>query len=503
IAATAAVVSMGERNLSRYSSHSVNALAAAESGVAYAKSRIVNQLVPMEDYDSDGRPDFTMEDSLDWGGSYRVIAEASDVLDPGVAIYHSNGITILSEGRYQGAVRRVKGEIAHDSFLKFARYVSQHALQFECGDVMAGEVYSGQSITLACGCPAGKEPRFLERVYAHGSIPQAACGIFEQGYVEDARDINILGSLDWDIVRNKARGIGNDTSCEGRGNVGIYVNLPGTDPLGLQAQAVSPGMLIFTRFDFMNDLIVPHDTVVTYGGVPVMNAATGSVLRREDFNGIIFFEGDAYVYGTLDGVSGYAASVYATDQIYIEGDVITGHTGFDPVTRLPNQSGTPVTAALIAENYVAMDAGTCRILRVDAALFSRTSNWRGLGGPGQHPEWTAGGPLDLDLDGILGETPVNHDPDPGVGWDELNITAQHWVLNLTGPIITYAQGDAYPWNADPNPGGSPGPTHRYNYDIDYMHFPPPCFPVPINVWIDVSWTEIFESLTPLASHLPD
>ena len=37
------VLCLGERNLSRYDRHSLTALAAAESGVAYAKNAIVRQ----------------------------------------------------------------------------------------------------------------------------------------------------------------------------------------------------------------------------------------------------------------------------------------------------------------------------------------------------------------------------------------------------------------------------------------------------------------------------
>jgi len=393
-------------------------------------------------------------------------------------------------------------EIAHDSYFKFARFVSQQGLQFDCGDVMAGEVYAGGNISLSCGCPPGEEPHFLEKVYTAQYVPQASCGIFEQGYEEEAQEIDLLSSLDWDDVRSKARGQGTNNSCGGKGEVGIYCNLPGIDPLGLGGQpGLDMNVLVFTNFDFMNTTVAPPDTVITYSGVPVINTVSGQPMRRQQFNGIVFFEGDARVRGTLDGVSAFPTSVFGTDHVLVEKDIIAGHTGFDPVTRLPNHSGTPITAALVGENYVAMDDGSPRILQIDAAIFSRTSNWRALGGMGNHPEGGPG-PLDLDLDGIFGETPVNNDPHAGEGWDELNITPQHWILNLTGPIITYAQGDAYPWTAEPVVAGAAGPTYRYNYDLDYTYFPPPCFPVPINLWIDVSWTEVFDSRGSLASSLP-
>ena len=503
LAASIAVVSMGDRNLSKYERHSVSALAAAETGIAFAKRTIANQSAPIEDYDSDGRPDFALQDTLSWGGSYQVIAEASDILQEGVAAYRSNGFTIVSEGRFRGATRRVRVEIVHDSFLKFARFIAQHNLQFECGDLMAGEVYAGGSITLSCGCPAGQEPHFLELVQTAQSMSQAECGVFERGYEEGVEEIDLLNSWSWDEMRDKARGIAENSSCEGKGDVGIYMNLPATDPLQLGTQSGNDqNAVVFSYFDFMDTSFQPPDTVITYQGAAVMNTLTGQPLRRREFNGIVFCEGDAMARGLLAGVSGYSLSLFATNHCLVTGDIVAGNDGFDPITRLPNQSGNPVTAALIAEDYVAMADYTPRVLRIDAAIVSRTSNWRCLGGMGNHPVGGPG-PIDLDIDGINGETPYNNDPVAGVGWDELNITEKTWVLNLTGPIITYSTGDAYPWNAGPVLGDASGPTRRYNYNLNYMSFPPPCFPSPINLWMDVSWTEIMDSRSNLADHLPD
>jgi hypothetical protein len=143
------------------------------------------------------------------------------------------------------------------------------------------------------------------------------------------------------------------------------------------------------------------------------------------------------------------------------------------------------------------------VLRIDAALMACRANWRVNGGTiGDHP--SAGpGPLDLDLDGISGETPYNNDPSPGLGWDELNVTSATWVLNINGPIITYNGGSAWPWSDQSVLDNASGPTRRYNYDMDVTQFPPPCFPVPLNLWKDVSWTEVFDAEGDLADHLPE
>jgi hypothetical protein len=508
LATTAIVVSMGERNLSRFERSSTQALGAAEIGIAYAKRAITDRTAPMEDADGDGRPDFTISDDLAWGGSYNVVAEASDIKGLGITAYQANGFRIISEGEFQGARRRVKSEIVHDSFLKFARFVSVHDLSYACGANITGEVYTGGDLNVPCGCGM-QSCQFLEGVYAVGDIPNHTCATFYMGYVTGADTIDLGNSFDWNDVRNKARGLAADNTCERQGSVGIYISLPGTDPLNLAAQATWPNQIVLNNFDFY-DNILSADTVISYNGVAVLNPITGAALLSRDFNGIIFWEGSSSIRGTANGVSGRSLTLYATNLNIIKADIITGHSGFDPVTRLPNGSGDPVNVGLVAENQVRIDRGVNRVLRVDAALLSRTSNWGGQAPSsypppaGQYNSMAGLGPLDIDMDGILGETPVNNDPGPGEGWDELTITASHWILNINGPIITVSTGDATPWNSSYVLGVAGSRlTRRYNYDMDITEFPPPCFPVPLNLWKDVSWTEIFETQTPLAEYLSD
>jgi hypothetical protein len=508
LATTAVVTSMGERNLSRYESCSVQALGVAETGIAYAKRAIVDRTVTMTDADGDGRPEFELTDSLTWGGTYHVMAEASDVKGLGISAYQSNGFAIVSEGEFRGARRRVKVEIVHDSFLKFARFVSAGSLTYGCSALITGELYTGNDLNIPCGCAANQECRFLESVFAVGDIPNAACGTFFRGYVTDSDTLDLSNSFNWTDIRAKARGLAaGSNACEQKGSVGIYIKLTATvaDPLGLLGQlpAADTGVLLLDRFDFNDTVLDAPDTVITYRpnlalpANPVINTVTGLHLRASEFNGIVFFENDANVKGTANGLSGRNLTVFATRYNIVRGDIITGHTGFDPVTRLPDNSGDPVNIGLVAEVQVQLHKNVSRVLRVDAALLSRTNNWAGLGTQAEHPSAPAG-PLDLDLDGITGETPHNDDPVAGQGWDELNITAATWVLNINGPIITRNSGDASPWTDIASPAG---PTRRYNYDMDVTEFPPPCFPVPLNLYKDVSWTEIFEVRLPLASHL--
>ncbi len=498
IGTTMVLTSVAERRTSGYYRDSLRALAAAETGIAFAKRTVQDMTATIEDSDGDGRPDFALADTLSWGGTYEVKAEASDIAGLGIAAYRANGYTLVAEGRYNGTVRRVKAEIVHDSFLKYARFVAAAGTSYSCGAVLTGEVYVGGDLGLPTGC-GGDAVQFLEFVATVGNIPNASSGIFHRGYVTGADEIDLQNSADFALTRNMAKGLAAECDCEGTGEVGIYINLSGgDDPLGL-----GTGPLDFGLFDFCNTTLSPGDTIITYAAVAVNHRVTGAMLKAAEFNGIIFFEDDAPVQGRLDGRSARNLSVFATDDVLITHNITTGHTGFDPVTGLPNGSGTPVNVGLIAYDYIYLDRYTPRVLQIDAALMSCTKNWRCTSTYESYHPSAGPGPLDLDLDGISGETPYNNDPTPGSGWDELNITSHTWVLNINGPIITYNGGSAAPWNNSGVLANADGPTRRYNYDLDVTEFPPPCFPVPLNLWKDVSWTEIFETENDLASYLPN
>jgi hypothetical protein len=496
VATSLVLSSVTERHSSGYYKQSLQALAAAESGLAFAKRAIQDLEAPMGDFDSDGRSDFELSDTLSWNGTYVLLAEATDITGPGIAAYRSNGYTIVVQGNYQSAARRVRSQIVHDSFLKYARFVAAAGTSWSCGAVLTGEVYAGGDLGVPNDCGAGAV-QFLEFVATTGNIPNAAYALFYRGYVTGADPIDLVNSVDFDGLRSRARGVAPDCACEKLGEVGIYINIAGgIDPLG-----IGTGPLVLTRFDFCNTTLAAPDTVITYNGAAVLHGLSGAALRRDEFNGIVFFENDGVVEGSLDGRSGRSISVFATDDLTVTDNVITGHTGFDPATGLPNGAGDPVNLGLIASDYIYLDRYTPRVLRVDAALMSVNSNWRVSGGTvADHP--VTAGPLDLDCDGIVGETPYNNDPRPGEGWDEVNITTATWVLNMNGPMITYNGGNAWPWNDASVLAAASGPTRRYNYDMDITLFPPPCFPVPLNLWKDVNWTEIFEVESALASHLP-
>jgi hypothetical protein len=383
--------------------------------------------------------------------------------------------------------------------------VAVTGITMDCGAVISGNVYVGGNLNVPCGCGAGGPVTFLEQVLVVGNVPDADCAVFMNGYVEEADPIDLLGSVDMSDIRDKARGIAGDSSCEGMGDIGIYVNLPGTDPLGIAGTQI----VDLSLFDFYNTTILPPETVIAYNGAAVIDPSTGSPLRASEFNGMIFFEDNVYLQGTADGRSGRTMTIFSNDSVWIMDNIYSGRTGFDPVTGLPNGTGDPVNIGLVAQNYVNIDIHTPRVLTIEAALMAVSRNWRcwrafgsGSGTKADHPV-SGPGPLDLDWDGVVGESPVNGDPVPGEGWDELNIDEDTWVLTINGTIITFNKGDSWPWSDGNVMLNADGPTRKYIYDMDLTTYPPPCFPQPLNVWKDVNWTEIFETDSDLRSHLPN
>ena len=489
---------IADRQVSRYQRDSADALAAAETGLAMAKRMIQDMTAPMEDADSDGQPDFTHTDTLSWGGEYRFIAEAGEIHDIDISAYRSDGYTIVCEGRARGAVRRLRVELAHDTFLKYARFVEASGTGYSCQAVLTGEIYLGGSLNVP-SCASGQEVTFLEYVAVTGTINNPDAGIFMRGYVTDATAIDLGNSVDFAEMEAKAKGTASESDCDDVGSIGCFqYSAGGWDPLGL---ASTGNVLDLTLLDFHDTTTSPGDTLVRYNGALVTNTQSGQPLRSGDFNGLIYFHGDAHVKGTLAGVSGRSLTIFASDDVFADDSIICGHTGFDPITRDADGSGDPVNLGLVARDYFYL--GDCpRIVQIDAALMAVDNNWRAYNtSTSAHPAVTVG-PLDLDLDGLTGETPVNHDPDTGLGWDEQNITSNHWVLNINGPIITHNGGSASPWNSSSVLAGAAGPTRRYNYDLDITEFPPPCYPVPLNLWVDVSWTESFDSESALEDLLP-
>lgn len=483
---TLALLSATDRRIAEYDRESISALNAAEAGIAMAKRQIQDRVLSFGDENANGYPDFRIADTLSWGGRYDVFGESSLLAVAGSSPYSGNLFTIRAEGYSRDAVRLVFSEIAHDSFLKYARFVESTGTSYDCGAILTGEVYVGGTLGLPSGCSSGTEVEFLEMVAATNGITNKAEAIFHKGYTDSANAIDLQSSVDFPLMRNKAKGEGGECDCEGDGRIGIYMSW---NPLGIGAN----GTIDLSQFDFVSPDSTSGDTILTYAGNPVPDNTTGQPMLAVDFNGVVFYEGDGYVKGTMDGVGGRNLIVYATDDIFVEGSIRTGHTGYDDITRLPDHSGDPVNIGLVAADYIYI-GNTPRVVFIDAALLAVANNWRVYNtSMAAHPV-AAVGNYDLDEDGIVGETPHNNDPSPGSGWDEVITAANRdrtWVMNINGPIITHNGGSAYPWNDATVLANADGPTRRYNYDMDITDFPPPCFPVPMNLWKDRSWAELY------------
>lgn len=481
------LMTTSDRRSARYERDHQEALNAAETGIAVAKRRVQDRDIVFDDENNNGRPDFRLQDTLDWGGTYDVFGESTELTTGSVSPFSGDGFTFLADGGVRGAYRRIQAEIQHDSFLKYARFVSVTGTSYACGAILTGEVYVGTDLDIPTGCTADNKAEFLEFVAAHGVVKNASEGIFHKGWSDSAAQIDLQASVDFTDLRDKAKGLAAECDCEGEGRVGLYM---GYDPLKIGTN----GTIDFSKFNFSYyDPAVSADTVIAYDNVAVRDTTTGAPMKSADFNGMIFYEGDGYVKGRLDGVSGRSVIVFATDDVIIEGDIWTGNEGFDPTTLLANGSGDPVNVGLVGSNYIYI-GNTPRILNIDAALMAVNHNWRAINTATSAHAVAPVGNYDLDLDGIFGETPLNNDPDPGTGWDEVITTANQgatWVLNINGPIITYDGGSAAPWSNSSIIAAASGPTRRYNYDLDITDFPPPCFPVPLNLWKDLSWAEVY------------
>ncbi|MBD3235708.1 MAG: hypothetical protein GF330_03295 [Candidatus Eisenbacteria bacterium] len=519
--------SMTERQIGTLQWEEAQALSAAETGVAFAVRAIHDMDAPLADEDGDGRPDFQLAANLSNGSSYQVVAETSDMLPTDHTAYRSEFFTVLSEGRRGQAIRRVSVELGHETFLKYQRFCGDDTPGYDCGSVVAGEVYAKGDLWIPTDC--GTHPvEFLEPVMVRQTVRNPQSAVFHRGYSEYADLIDLPNSVDFAHLRSRARGLLTRCDCEGRGEVGIYFDL-GAGSFPLIATEVSasktfssafdddddddddddggnlPALptieeLDLGEFDFFDAHTRPGDTLVTYAGVEIRNPLTNDPLRAAEFNGLLFCEGDLPLKGRLDGKSGRCLTIVANHEIHITGDLICGHTGYDLKTGLPTGTGEPVNLGLVARRWIRISPGTSRILRIDAALLSVNESWLAEGDLADHPA-AAMTVHDLDLDGIAGESPVNDDPYVGRGWDELNITADTWVLNFTGPLITWKRGDSGPWKDPDVLAKASDMTRRYSYDLDIQSYPPPCFPVPINLWKELSWSEVRDTQRELLSYV--
>jgi len=218
-------------------------------------------------------------------GTFTVEVES---LPPGIqGGYTVDRYRVVGQGNYRGVRRRVEVGARYDTFLKYSRFVSAGSLSYAGGAKLSGEVYAGGNIYLN-----GRPVEFAKNISCTGSVRNKSNGVFGGSVFEGVSPIDLNLAVNINNYRNLAQ------------QAGMYISSTSEIDLGL--------------FDFSG----PY---VTYDGNPIKDAY-GNNIAVDDFNGIVFVEGDAKVKGTLRGKS---LSVVASDDVVVMGDIRTGTTGAD------------------------------------------------------------------------------------------------------------------------------------------------------------------------------
>jgi hypothetical protein len=223
----------------------------------------------------------------------------------------------------------------------------------------------------------------------------------------------------------------------------------------------------------------------TYNGNPLPS----------DFNGIIFCEQDLTVEGTLCEGS---LTVVSNDNIIVTDSVYTcNYDGCDCKY---------VNILLMCQNTFLISRYAPKVLKIEAGIISRTSNWRpedysdSYDSDNSHPDVKNIGPfsMDLDRDGAIGGYDYGGGVNPtgnynAGGWNEVNVISQTngfdvWDLEIVGAIITEGGGSASPWTTFGSSSYGGRKTRHYNFDHDVTTCKPPESPH-AGKWRKVSWSE--------------
>ena len=268
----------------------------------------------------------------------------------------------------------------------------------------------------------------------------------------------------------------------------------------------------------------------------------------EDFNGVIFVNGDAYVKGTLEGRS---ITVIASDDIVITDHVRTGNTAeswtrTNPPTVFNTAKGECQVEIIDLDDIVTEETNVIKVrtsgrkwneiqmsLYINDGCQGETSLVREPGSPNEQmavisnlPEYDASSTYSVEIwyysDGVganptwvCGYTgaPNNiglvakdkvyiHPETPRQLFIDAALLARDNTWQALGDSSTHPSGNDPSWKLTiTGPiitavGGSAGPwssyggIRNYNYDEDITSYPPPHFPVPFGGWQRLYWKEI-------------
>jgi hypothetical protein len=428
----------------------------------------------------------------------------------------------------------------HDSFLSFSRYLEAGPLSYAPGATLGGRVYCGCDITLT-----GYPVTFRQDVEVVGQIVNRSCGVYQSHVLEGAPATQLSSAMDPASFRALATAAGlyyNSASPTPEIDLSLFDFSTSPPRYGTQNLPANFNGVIFSEYDLAvkgllegrSLTLVANDQIIISGNIRTgcsrqaaalvspsltFNADAGqeavssanltpllttpSDCVTVDVSGANWQRVTMYVYEdshllgveTLErppGVSGNLTGTTVLSGVKIKpaahsyrAEVHYWSNGTGQATvDVGLAAGDPVNVGLIARNEVCISQYTPRVLRVDAALFSRDSCWRPVDyaddtdSDNSHPACT--GVYDLDGDGTI-ET-MDED-----GWNETAANQNTWMLTINGPIITKDTGSAGPWSYQGTATGKG--TRHYNYDDDVVYYQPPSFPVMLSRWAMLYWRE--------------
>lgn len=405
--------------------------------------------------------------------------------------------------------RGLETRIERDTFLRYSRFVQQTGLAYASNANIMGDVYCGEDLSLN-----GSPITFWGDLEVGGSILNEWRGIFHGDVSGIGEGIDLVESVNISHYRDLARGF-----IPGEGT-GLY--LAGATSIDLDL------------FDFTGP-------VGRYDG----NALP------DDFNGVVFCEGDINIKGTLEGQS---LTFFSADDIVATGHIRSGNTmtdsnrinppmvfnstqGVEQVMtrnlddiitaesnvvklRVAGTKWNEVKIVLmedgeaIGETYVVREPGSpdeqAAIisnleLDPDEHTYSAEVHYRSSGN-GANPTWIEaweGDPINIGL--VARDTFYIGPYTPR----QLSIDAailardRNWIAQ--GNSSSHPNGfDSSVWELSMTGpiitmyGGSAGPwssygTRYYNFDMDMVGHAPPNFPVPADWWKLAYWWHLKDS----------
>jgi len=208
--------------------------------------------------------------------------------------YATETYKITTVGEVSGVKRGIEIGYKRDTFLRFSRYVQNADLNFDSNAEIDGDVLAGDDLNLG-----GYAVVFNEDVSFGDAISNEFNGVFLGNLTQDADPVDLQMSVNLDYYMNLALGNVPDKGT------GVYLG--------------SSSVIDLSLFDCSSG-------VPLYDGVALPN----------DFNGIVYVEGDAHVEGILEGQS---LTVIASDDVVVTDHIRTGSTvNLDDWTQTDNIS---------------------------------------------------------------------------------------------------------------------------------------------------------------------